>query len=1011
MIKIFNSNDRDFSSAGNIIINPTKCVETRKKSLNGWYLDVEIPIKFKDDIEQDMLCVVKTKSKVNPQAFRIKQIEYRNKKIVFQARHVMFDAEDYFLLDVRPENKNGQNALSYINERVDKISPFNVYSNVTKVATAYFIRRSMLEAWSVIEERWNGIFDADNWNIYFYETMGQDNGESIIYGKNLDSIRIYEDWSLVCTKVCPVGWNGITLPEVYLESEIQYEEPYTRKVEFGTELEPDTATQQQLITELRQNAEDYLNEHQYPQISYEVNANVNERLEMCDKVHIKHPLCEIITEVLEYMYDIISEKTKTITFGNYTRDVKVKFESIKKSFTDIETKLSRQEQVIINQTNLINNLNKNGYVYIDDNEILILDTIPKENARNVWRFGLGGIGFSSNGYEGPFETAITMDGQIDAKFITTGVMSVARIQGLERTLNDINTAIEINGDNITSVIEQVRTQNNKISRVEQTVDELNSKISDIADITTSQETFTGRLNFTDINQSEPIHIEIRPTGQNISFLYPFENLFIADDLYITLRTLRFKNTSTNEVFDYELPNDLLYYDSENYDSLELDYDRHSVYVNKKCKYNGTTGEVELLAEPITIEYDFPTIELTDGDYTVEMLKYDNTVYPCYLMVRLMAQNIYTTQIATKAELHTEISQTVNDIDLSVNRKLSNYSTTNEMNSAIRLKANEISSSVSETCATKQTTNSLSSRIKQSAKTIELTTSDNRTSAGITIKLKNEDGTQIDSKSANITLSGLVKFTDLSTSGSTTINGSNITTGTINANLITAGTLSANRLDGGTITASAINLGSGKFAVTSAGVLTATSGTIGGFNIGDKKLRASNGKSGISSSTWSGDPVFWAGSTDPWEDGDWVSKMPFYVTNQGFLKARNAEISGTITATSGVFRNCTVTDSCSIPASAVNSGTLSSGRIPNLSASKITSGTMSGDRINGGSISASEVSAITTSGDFVYVHNTQGHYGIGDNQGQDFNLIVNDGEKGWRRLRFLGGILIGIDPSW
>ena len=60
---------------------------------------------------------------------------------------------------------------------------------------------------------------------------------------------------------------------------------------------------------------------------------------------------------------------------------------------------------------------------------------------------------------------------------------------------------------IESVVSNVDEQNTKISRVEQTVDELNSKISDIADITTSQETNTGRLLFEGINQSEPIHIE------------------------------------------------------------------------------------------------------------------------------------------------------------------------------------------------------------------------------------------------------------------------------------------------------------------------------------------------------------------------------------------------------------------------------------------------------------------------------------------------------------------------
>ena len=110
--------------------------------------------------------------------------------------------------------------------------------------------------------------------------------------------------------------------------------------------------------------------------------------------------------------------------------------------------MSKQEVAINAQTNLINTLNKNGYVYIDDNEILILDALPKSEAKNIWRFGLGGIGFSSNGYEGPFETAITMDGQINADFITTGTLNVNRIEGL----SDALAAIEINMNQITSTV-------------------------------------------------------------------------------------------------------------------------------------------------------------------------------------------------------------------------------------------------------------------------------------------------------------------------------------------------------------------------------------------------------------------------------------------------------------------------------------------------------------------------------------------------------------------------------
>ncbi len=441
MIKIFDANDKDFSTNGNIVIKPLKCKERKKKSLNGWCIDVEVDIKYKDYIEQDKLCVVKTKSKLRPQAFRIGNITKQTRKIIFTANHVMFDAERYHLFDVRPTEKNGLNALSYINERTDEISPFKVYSNVENINTAYFIRKNLLEAWATIEERWNGVFDADNWDISFLTKVGNDNGETISYKKNMQGIQIFEDWSNVCTKVCPVGYDGITLPEKYIESDIKYEIPYTRTQDFETSLEEEEKTEENLIKELRKNANLYLEENKYPKVSYEITSNINQNMEIGDTIHVKHPLVTLLTEVIEYEHNILTNKIELLIFGNYTRDVKTKFDSIKKNVQDISTKISNQESIINRQTELINTLNKTGYVYIDDNEILILNKLPKEEAKYVWRFGLGGLGFSSNGYEGPFETAITIDGQINAKFISTGQMSVDRIVGLSDTLASIELSI------------------------------------------------------------------------------------------------------------------------------------------------------------------------------------------------------------------------------------------------------------------------------------------------------------------------------------------------------------------------------------------------------------------------------------------------------------------------------------------------------------------------------------------------------------------------------------------
>lgn len=456
--------------------------------------------------------------------------------------------------------------------------------------------------------------------------------------------------------------------------------------------------------------------------------------------------------------------------------------------------------------------------------------------------------------------------------------------------------IDKNNQTIIDVVEQTTEQNQKISQVVQTVEELNSKISDIADITTSAEDTDAKIEINEVNQSEPIRLVVRPIGESISNLVVSSNMLISDNLKLKQRVIRFTNTNTNEIFDYSLPDDLFYYDSENYDEFILDYDGQSCVINKKVGLN-EDGTVYLLETPTTIEYEFPAgdkaIILTEGNYIIEILGYGTG----YIFARLMAKNIYTTQFYTKAETNSIISQTSQNIDLSVNQKLSNYSTTTEMNSAISLKANEITSSVSETYATKNTTNQLSSRISQTAKSIELVTTDNKTNAGITIKLKNEDGTQIDSKSANITLSGLVKFTDLSGSGTTTINGSNITTGTIdaskvtvknlNADNITSGTLSANKINGGTITASAINLGNGVFSVTTAGALTcsninATGGTIAGLTINKEAIF--NGK-GIGTAGSCGMSY----NIDGW--AFWAGNGAYRVTQTGKVICSDIEATG------------------------------------------------------------------------------------------------------------------------
>lgn len=56
-------------------------------------------------------------------------------------------------------------------------------------------------------------------------------------------------------------------------------------------------------------------------------------------------------------------------------------------------------------------------------EILVMDTDDISTAVNVWRWNSGGLGHSSNGYNGPYSLALTQDGSIVATMITSGILN------------------------------------------------------------------------------------------------------------------------------------------------------------------------------------------------------------------------------------------------------------------------------------------------------------------------------------------------------------------------------------------------------------------------------------------------------------------------------------------------------------------------------------------------------------------------------------------------------------
>ena len=192
---------------------------------------------------------------------------------------------------------------------------------------------------------------------------------------------------------------------------------------------------------LLKKAEEYLRDGQWGDMVIEAKAiDLNytseefQEFRLGDRVRVKSDIHGIdryfpITSQ-SINFNNISENTITlggigepVTITGVTNQITINAEKL-----DERVKESNRviQQAVYQATELINQ-GLNGYVRVSGNEILIMDTDDPETAKHVWRWNMGGLGYSNNGYNGPFETAITMDGTIAGKFLAANSVAAEQI--------------------------------------------------------------------------------------------------------------------------------------------------------------------------------------------------------------------------------------------------------------------------------------------------------------------------------------------------------------------------------------------------------------------------------------------------------------------------------------------------------------------------------------------------------------------------------------------------------
>ena len=442
MIKLFNSTDTLFSSNGDKIIIPTKA-KVHKEDNGSFYLDLETSLDYINDIVQGNLLVANTPQ--GDQAFRISNVTATRKKITAKCYHVFYDSENYLIQDSYVVDKNCNDALDYLNSSTSDTSPFTTLSDITSINSFRCVRKSLYEAIQTILERWGGHLVRDNFTIKIMSSIGQDNGVTIRYGKNLKSITCESNWDNVVTKLMPVGKDGILLnaldstQDVYVYAGLTYSIPFTKTVSFEQNInqedyETEEEYQQALIDDLKQQADDYVNTNCYPQTNYTLKANVEKITDIGDVIEVDDERLGItlLTNVISYDYDCILGKYTELEFGNFTQKLSNLMSTISNNTQNAITEANQDLQITLGQElqqaqDKIWNALGSSYVIYEGDKILIVDTLPKDQATNVLMINNGGIGFSQTGINGTFQSAWTIDnvlnmGQINVINLTADLI-------------------------------------------------------------------------------------------------------------------------------------------------------------------------------------------------------------------------------------------------------------------------------------------------------------------------------------------------------------------------------------------------------------------------------------------------------------------------------------------------------------------------------------------------------------------------------------------------------------
>lgn len=482
--------------------------------------------------------ILKVKDEYNDyEIFRITNININTNNsttTVYGRQITLEDSLRLWINSSKPTNMTGASALEKLyTDSEGRIKELTTYSNINTTDTVFIVRKNLNEAIFDDDvsflERWGGEVERRGYNLSILKERGSDKGVVFRRGKNYTGIEEDVNQDKLVTRIIPIAFDGITLPEIYVDSpkinnyynifpqEIKFEEIKYKDSPNNSNKEG-FDTLEEVYAELRKQASEYFTNNKCDELKGVYNIKVVDvssteeykELSIFEKTWIGDTVTiideklnlNIKARVTKRKFDVIKGIRSETEVTNITsRRHSLSLESLQNQINNIQTPEVPDIDLIIQQAKkeaeeFIRNGLTDSYVVLKENEILIMDTNNVDTAVKVLRMNKHGIAGSTTGYNGSFNLAMTIDGQIVADRISTGVLNASLIKA--GTLMSANGKSWLNMENGTfNFSDKIKFDGNEFNVSFSDVQELNETFeginSNISGLNTSLSVLRGEM--------------------------------------------------------------------------------------------------------------------------------------------------------------------------------------------------------------------------------------------------------------------------------------------------------------------------------------------------------------------------------------------------------------------------------------------------------------------------------------------------------------------------------------